>query len=160
MRCLGLLPSDTLASPLFLFLVWGLARGDPTWGLSVSFGVPCSVCFLFRSSPGLGGCFSPRKSDSRPSLRGVCVRSGRTHCHHLPQGAWRSPRSHANEAIEDDWMHQGRLDVYLHQFCKYLFGPWVAALFVLLVLSGNVFAARRKPSECKPNLHPLETHQL
>ena len=41
-----------------------------------------------------------------------------------------------------------------------LFGPLVAALFVLLVLSGNVFAARRKPSDCKPNLHPLETHQL
>ena len=39
-----------------------------------------------------------------------------------------------------------------------LFGPLVAALFVLLVLSGNVFAARRKPSDCKPN--PLETHQL
>ena len=39
-----------------------------------------------------------------------------------------------------------------------LFGPLVAALFVLLVLSGDVFAARRKPSDCKPN--PLETHQL
>ena len=37
----------------------------------------------------------------------VCVRSGRIPCHHLPQGAWRSPRSHANEAIEDDWMHRG-----------------------------------------------------
>ena len=39
-----------------------------------------------------------------------------------------------------------------------LFGPLVAALFVLLVLSGNVFAARRKPSDCKSIL--LETHQL
>ena len=43
---------------------------------------------------------------------------------------------------------------------KSFWPPLVAALFVLLVLSGNVFAARRKPSECKPNLHPLETHQL
>ena len=45
-------------------------------------------------------------------------------------------------------------------FANVYLAPLVAALFVLLVLSGNVFAARRKPSECKPNLHPLETHQL
>ena len=83
LRWLGLLPSETrnLASPLFLFLVWGFARGDPTWGLSVSFGLPCSVCFLLGSSPGFGarGFFSPRKSGSRPSLRGVCV-CGVTEC--------------------------------------------------------------------------------
>ena len=87
LRWLGLLPSETrnLASPLFLFLVWGFARGDPTWGLSVSFGLPCSVCLLLGSSPGFGarGFFSPRKSGSRPSLRGVCVRSDRMPCHHL-----------------------------------------------------------------------------
>ena len=62
LRCLGLLPSETrnLASPLFLFLVWGFSRGDPTWGLSVSFGLPCSVCFLSGSSPGFGArVFSP-----------------------------------------------------------------------------------------------------
>ena len=91
LRCLGLLPSETrnLASPLFLFLVWGFARGDPTWGLSVSFGLPCSVCFLLGSSPGFGACFfSPRKSGTRPSLRGVRVRSGRIPCHHISaQGA-------------------------------------------------------------------------
>ena len=46
------------------------------------------------------------------------------------------------------------------QLLKVYLALLVAALFVLLVLSGNVFAARRKPSECKPNLHPLETHQL
>ena len=45
-------------------------------------------------------------------------------------------------------------------FANVYLAPLVAALFVLLVLSGNVFAARRKPSECKPNLRPLETHQL
>ena len=65
MRWLGLLPSETrnLASPLFLFLVWGFARGDPTWGLSVSFGFPCSVCFLLGSSPGFGarGFLPPKK---------------------------------------------------------------------------------------------------
>ena len=65
LRCLGLLPSETrnLTSPFFLFLVWGFARGDPTWGLSVSFGPPCSVCFLSGSSPGFGarGFFSPEK---------------------------------------------------------------------------------------------------
>ena len=65
LRCLGLLPSETrnLASPLFLFLVWGFAPGDPTWGLSVSFGLPCSVCFLLGSSPGFGarGFFLPPK---------------------------------------------------------------------------------------------------
>ena len=86
LRCLGLLPSETrnLASPLFLFLVWGFARGDPTWGLSVSFGLPCSVCFLLGSSPGFGArVFSPpEKETSRPSLGGVCVRSGRKPCHH------------------------------------------------------------------------------
>ena len=87
LRCLGLLPSETrnLASPLFLFLVWGFARGDPTWGLSVSFGLPCSECFLLGSSPGFwGACvfFSPRKETSRPSSRGVCVRSDRMPCHH------------------------------------------------------------------------------
>ena len=43
---------------------------------------------------------------------------------------------------------------------KVFLAPLVAALFVLLVLSGNVFAARKKPSDCKPKLHPLETHQL
>ena len=45
-------------------------------------------------------------------------------------------------------------------FANVFLAPLVAALFVLLVLSGNVFAARRKTSECKPNLRPLETHQL
>ena len=44
------------------------------------------------------------------------------------------------------------LNVYL--------APLVAALFVLLVLSGNVFAASRKPSDCEPKLVVLETHQL
>ena len=39
-----------------------------------------------------------------------------------------------------------------------LFGSLVAALFVLLVLSSNVFVSKVKPSDCKPN--PLETHQL
>ena len=46
-----------------------------------------------------------------------------------------------------------------------LFGPLVAALFVLLVLSGNVFAARGKPSasRAEPSRDSsvvLETHQL
>ena len=48
-----------------------------------------------------------------------------------------------------------------------LFGPLVAALFVLLVLSGNVFASRGKPSASRVETHPtrdlsvvLETHQL
>ena len=35
---------------------------------------------------------------------------------------------------------------------KVFLAPLVAALFVLLVLSGNVFAARRKPSDCEPKL--------
>ena len=52
----------------------------------------------------------------------------------------------------------GQLDVPASVMPKVLLAPLVAALFVLLVLSGNVFATRRKPSDCKPN--PLETHQL
>ena len=79
---LGLLPSETrnLASPLFLFLVWGFARGDPTWGLSVSFGLPCSVCFLLGSSPGFGARgFSPPEKVVLAPRRGACV-CGVTEC--------------------------------------------------------------------------------
>ena len=54
----------------------------------------------------------------------------------------------------------GQLDIPASVILKVYLALLIAALFVLLVLSGNVFAARRKPSECKPNLHPLETHQL
>ena len=48
-----------------------------------------------------------------------------------------------------------------------LLAPLVAALFVLLVLSGNVFASRGKPSASRVETYPtrdlsvvLETHQL
>ena len=52
-------------------------------GLSVSFG-----CLLRFFSVGVfvrlsGASSPPRKSVSRPSLRGVCVRSDRMPCHHL-----------------------------------------------------------------------------
>ena len=46
-----------------------------------------------------------------------------------------------------------------------LFGPLVAALFVLLVLSSNVFVSKVKPSDLRAELSRdssvvLETHQL
>ena len=48
-----------------------------------------------------------------------------------------------------------------------LLAPLVAALFVLLVLSGNVFVSRGKPSASRVETYPtrdlsvaLETHQL
>ena len=48
---------------------------------------------------------------------------------------------------------------------KVFLAPLVAALFVLLVLSGNVFASREKPSDLQAELSRdssvvLETHQL
>ena len=76
--------------PVVLVSCLGFARGDPTWGLSVSFGFPCSVCFLLGSSPGFGarGFLPPKKwfflqekRETSPLVEGVCVRSGRRPCH-------------------------------------------------------------------------------
>ena len=97
----------------------------------------------------------------------VCVRSGRIPCHHNPvfhqQGGHGARlQTVPNKAVQSGGIRSLINSAYLQHLSdsKCLFGPLVAALFVLLVLSGNVFAARRKPSDCKPNLHPLETHQL
>ena len=63
-----------LGFPFFVFLGWGFARGDPTWGLSVPFG------FLLRLfSVGVFVCLSgasssPRKRDFSPLAEGrVCA---------------------------------------------------------------------------------------
>ena len=93
----------------------------------------------------------------------MCVRSDRIPCHHLGSfseaGARRliskpCQRSYGNRV--DEMLDAASCTCISDSEC--LFGPLVAALFVLLVLSGNVFAGRRKPSDCKPI--PLETHQL
>ena len=99
-----------------------------------------------------------------PSERCVCVRSDRMPCHHpfgFSAGGHSTSLGLCPTKLPVKWDIQlGQLDVPASVILKVYLAPLVAALFVLLVLSGNVFAARRKPSECKPNLHPLETHQL
>ena len=61
----------------------------------------------------------------------------------------------------------GQLDVPASVILKVYLAPLVAALFVLLVLSGNVFVSRVKPSDLPAETYPtrdssvvLETHQL
>ena len=83
------------------------------------------------------------------------------------RGVWHSHPTTRNEAVGESGK-QGLISlVYLHRLSdsESLFGPLVAALFVLLVLSGNVFASRGKPraSRAKPSRDSsvvLETHQL
>ena len=64
------------------------------------------------------------------------------------RGVWHSHPTTRNEAVGESGK-QGLISlVYLHLLSdsESLFGPLVAALFVLLVLSGNVFDTRGKPS--------------
>ena len=79
----GVLPAETQRGA-FLFLLGS-----------------CSVCFLLGSSSVFRALLlPPEKETFRPSLRGVCVRSGRLPCHHPPfstaAGGWSRPVGHCH----------------------------------------------------------------
>ena len=136
----------------------------------------CSVCFLLGSSPGFGARVSPPPPPPKkwfsPLFEGrVCAEWQNTL---PPQLLMISTAGRGGLLVATPtklWRMtgciKGRLDVYVHQFCKCPFGPLVAALFVLLVLSGNVFVTRGEQSASRAKTHRtrdlsvvLETHQL
>ena len=98
----------------------------------------------------------------------VCVRSGRTPCHHFSAGGHSTSLGLCPTKLPVKWDIQlGQLDVPASVILKVYLAPLVAALFVLLVLSGTVFASRGKPSASRVETHRtrdlsvvLETHQL
>ena len=183
MRCLGLLPSETrnLASPLFLFLVWGFARGDPTWGLSVSFGFPCSVCFLLGSSPGFGARgFSPPEKVALPAgeKRNLAPRRGACVCGVAEDPATTSflrQQGHgssfalcrwSNEAVPQQMSRISSLDanstVPVHLvLIQSPFGPLgCGAVCASCSFGLTCSSLDRSRVHCEPKLIILETHQL
>ena len=88
------------------------------------------------------------------------MRSGRIPCHQhqaftiTAGGPGVLLLTWSNKARQQDGIPELATPAYLHfrDAVIVLLAPLVAALFVLLVLSGNVFAARRKPSDCEPKL--------
>ena len=82
-----------------------------------SFWVLAPFVFCWGLRPSFGRVFfPPEKGTFRPSLRGVCVRSGRIPCHHTTAGGpsvccvqWSNEAATANADIEAD-----HLDVPVH----------------------------------------------
>ena len=134
----------------------------------------CSDCFLLGSSPGFGARVSPPppKKWFSPLFEGRVCGVAEYPATTIAYDFNRRGRGGLLVATPTKLSRmtgciKGRLDVYLHQFCKCPFGPLVAALFVLLVLSGNVFVTRGKQSASRAKTHRtrdlsvvLETHQL
>ena len=95
----------------------------------------------------------------------VCVRSDRMPCHH-PFGFSAGGREDLQSSAQRSSLQAPRIrslinSAYLRNSCDSKSSwPGVFSLWVLHVEPCNVFAARRKPSDCKPNLHSLETHLL
>ena len=88
-----------LGFPFFVFLGWGFARGDPTWGLSVPFG------FLLRLfSVGVFVRLSgAEKRDFSPLTEGrVCAEWQNT----LPPYNCRGQEHHGKSPANEDTCHR------------------------------------------------------
>ena len=83
-------------SPVFLVFLGCVLPAETQRGAFLFFCFPALFVFCWGLRPVWGACFPIRKSVSRPSFRGVCVRSGRAPCHHFYAGGpratgWRGP---------------------------------------------------------------------
>ena len=91
----------------------------------------------------------------------VCVRSGRIPCHHFSAGGHSTSLGLCPTKLPVKWDIQlGQLDVPASVILKVYLAPLVAALFVLLVLSDNVFVTRGKPSASRAETSPTRDSRL
>ena len=153
-----------LGVPLFfVFLSWDLPAGTQRGAFLFPL-FSCSVCFLLGSSPGFGARVfppPPRKSGSRPSLRGVCVCGVAEYPATKPFSAAGGARGRARLAPTKTFalacdINLGRKIDVPAPVIQSPFGPLFLSLCVLVTFS--TLEGSRVLRE--PKLIVLETYQL